>query len=963
MNKLDISVLLVEDDKVSKILYSKFLDRIVNKVFHADNGIEGINIFKEHKPDIVLSDIIMPKMDGLEMAKKIKEIDDSIKIILISGYQDTDFFIKSIELGVSGYLLKPIEQDKLVKIIHDIGTNILLNKKIKETEKKFKDLAELLPEIIFEADLKGRFTFINKKAHKILGYTDKEIEKGITLHKVILSDLESMKSMEQLLKNMDGEVLDKEIEIHLRTKTGETFPALMYASPIIDSQQTVGIRGVVVNISKQKQIEYELQRLNLDLESKVQDRTLLLTSEIEERKLVELALIENQERHLALSNATFETILMVENQICLESNQAAKEMFAYSNDEFLGKNVFDLISKNYHKVFRKVFLEDMDTALEVIALTKENKKFNAEIQWKKYKYKGKEVYVIAINNISMRKYAEKLLKQRMQFIELINKTSSEFIRLDTIKIDQGINTALQEVCRFTKADRAFVYLWNIESNTFELSYEYHERGVSPRTETIPQISTYALNPAYNILKKGDSILYNKNDISKLFKGKDITQKMSGFDFESSLKFPMLNRNSLIGFYGFDSNEKEFEWNKEKVNAYEITGQIIANAIQRKKYDEELIKAKEKAEESDKSKSTFLANISHEIQTPIKAIISFSNMIQSPELSPNSKDEFLNIININSQALLSLTNDILEFTKIQSNVIKLFNIKFDINLFLDEMYMLFNSLKLKRGKEDIELKTIIPEPRLQYIVFSDPSRLKQIFINLIGNSFKFTSNGFVEYGYEIVKNNSIRFFVRDTGIGISKKYQKLIFDRFIQEPKPLSIKKEGTGLGLAITHSLVNLLGGKIWVESELGKGSSFYFEIPGIVFQDTEEHKQFIWDNKQILVIDDVIQDYIQLEEILNDKAKILYVGNSKQAIEICRSNNLINTVLLSCSLVVREKEYIFDSLKDIIPSLNIICMADKDTSVEELERKCKKYDEIINKPIDTDILLKTLDKYLGNND
>ncbi|MFC2107345.1 PAS domain S-box protein, partial [Bacteroidota bacterium] len=942
MNKLDISVLLVEDDRLSIVLYSSFLSKIVEKVYLAKNGIEGIEKFNEFGPDLVLSDIKMPKMDGLEMAKKIREIDDSVKIILVSGHQETDYFIKSIELGIAGYLLKPIEQEKLVKIIYDIGTNILLNKKIKETENKFRDLAELLPEIVFEADLEGRFTFINKKAHKILGYSDNEIKKGLTIHKVILPELESMESMDKLLKAFDTDLIDNEIEIRVRTKKGRTFPALMYASPIIESKRPVGIRGVMVNINKQKKIEYELRRnqqtierilqsspdpiivtdmnykivkynnvaktifsstvsdeplgkslmgyivesqkerafndykivkkkdylknleysfldnngneifteisvsvikdqegnpdlivsiikditerkmmirqlqlLNLDLESKVKDRTRLLTSEIEERKQAELSLIESQERHLALSNATFETILMVENQVCLESNQAAAEMFGYSNEEFLGLNIYDLISKNYHNVIQKVLKDDMSQALEVIALTKEKKKFNAEIQWKKYRYKGKEVYILAIRDISMRKYAEKLLKQRMSFIELINKTSSEFIRLDNTKIDQGINTTLEDVCKFTKADRAFVYLLNFDNNAFEITHEYHNKNVSSRIEVIPKFSNYSIKQAYSLLKKGDSILYRKANLSQYFKGKEIANKLLDFKFDSSLIFPMLIGNTLIGFYGFDTIKASFDWDKEKINAYEITGQIIANAIQRKNYDEQIIKAKEQAEESDKSKSAFLANVSHEIQTPIKAMISFSNMIQSPDLSAKRKDEFFNIINSNSQALLNLTNDILEFTKIQSNIIKLLKINFDINLFLDEMFMLFNSLKLKKGKEEIELKLLVPDPDNQFIIHSDPSRLKQIFTNLIGNSFKFTSKGFVEYGYEIISNNTLRFFVKDSGIGISKKYQKLIFDRFIQEPKPLNFKKEGTGLGLAITHSLVKLLGGKIWVDSDL----------------------------------------------------------------------------------------------------------------------------------------------------
>ncbi|MFO8130456.1 MAG: PAS domain S-box protein [Bacteroidales bacterium] len=1087
MEKLEISVLLVEDDSMSRILYSKFLKRIVSTVYTAEDGIDGIEIFKSHKPDLIISDIKMPRMDGLEMIQELKKIDESIKVILVSGHQETDYFIKSIELGVSGYLLKPIDQKHLVRIIRETGNTILLNRKVRETEKRFKELAELLPEIVFEADLEGRLIFINKQALEMLKYSENDLDAGLTIHRLILPELNSMEQIDKLLNDAGTKDFNEEMEIRVRTKKGKTFPALMYASTIYKNDKPVGIRGVMVNISTQKNtenelrrnqqtierilqsspdpiivtnldneiikynqagmdlfnrtriddpfgktllavvsddqrdqlkkdyeqvkkkdflknIEYklldengseifteismsvirnqegnpdlivgiikditerknmirELQQLNLDLEGKVMERTRRLTNEIEERKQVEIALIESQERHSALSKAAFEGIIISESNCCLEANQAAVEMFGYNIHEFTRMDILDLFVTDLRVKREDFYQKDQEKPLEITAITKEKKKFSAEVQWKKYRYKGRDVWVTAIRDISQRKYAEKLLKQRMSFIELVNKTSSEFIRMDNIEIDQGIEIALKDVTKFTHTERGYVYQINPESSLYQLTHEWSRKKLAPRKETLPEIAVKAFSSKHKLLENGEKIIMTKDEIDGSDLSTPLKKKFKNIHFEKTILIPMFIGRSLTGFYGFDTTKKDFTWDDELINAYEITGQIIANAIQRKKYDEELIKAKEKAEESDKSKSVFLANVSHEIQTPIKAIISFSNMLRSPDPGQKRRAEFINIINSNSLALLNLTNDILEFTRIQSNIIKLFRINFELNLFLDELYMVFNSQKEKKGRENLELRLSIPDKDTPCMINSDPSRLKQIFSNLIGNAFKFTSKGYVEYGYRFTKKDSIEFFVRDTGMGISKKYQKLIFDRFIQEPKPMNIKKEGTGLGLAITHSLIKLLGGTIWVESETGKGSAFYFEIPGIASTGEKNDDKHVWQDKQVILVEDIIQDYIFIEEILKSRVRLYYVGDCQQANELCKSNPELSMILISLSVLRKEKDGFLKNMRRQNPHLVIIGMADNDEQLAEKKGLFNELDDIIYKPPEKEVLLPILEKYLG---
>ena len=388
---------------------------------------------------------------------------------------------------------------------------------------------------------------------------------------------------------------------------------------------------------------------------------------------------------------------------------------------------------------------------------------------------------------------------------------------------------------------------------------------------------------------------------------------------------------------------------------------LSNEIKEKEKAElALIKAKEKAEESDHLKGIFLANVSHEIQTPIKAIISFSNLLHAPDQDDKRRLELINIIESNSNVLLNLTNDILEFTRLQSSTVKLFHINFELNLFLEELFPVFETLKRRQNEKDVSLKISLPHKDKPIMINSDPSRLRQVFSNLISNAFKFTHHGYVEYGYKVTEQMGIQFFVKDTGLGISKQYQRKIFERFIQEPKPMSIKKEGTGLGLPITQSLIRMLGGIIWVRSNPGEGSTFFFELPGIVMDGSQANDEgkYIWKDKQVLIIEDEIKDYISLEEILKNRLKIHFLNSPEQAIEFCSSNKNIDICILSWS--ADHDPELLKNILDIMPDHPVIAMFDEDYKDKERKKVEKSFNGVINKPFDVKEILDLLDKLLG---
>ncbi len=247
------------------------------------------------------------------------------------------------------------------------------------------------------------------------------------------------------------------------------------------------------------------------------------------------------------------------------------------------------------------------------------------------------------------------------------------------------------------------------------------------------------------------------------------------------------------------------------------------ALQRRNLEKEFIAAKEKAEESDKLKTSFLANMSHEIRTPVNGIIGFSQLLEEKNLTEEKRREYIDIIKSNADALISLIDDILDVSIIQEGQVKLRKTTVNINLILDEIFTNYSSPQYK--EKDIEFEIVKSLPDENATLLTDPVRIKQILNNLVSNAFKFTEKGKIEVGY-IVEPDFIKFHIKDTGIGISDEKQESIFWRFTQGDSSYTRRFRGFGLGLAISRGLVEIMGGKIWVNSKPGEGSVFYFTIP-----------------------------------------------------------------------------------------------------------------------------------------
>ncbi|MDX1285696.1 MAG: ATP-binding protein, partial [Draconibacterium sp.] len=411
------------------------------------------------------------------------------------------------------------------------------------------------------------------------------------------------------------------------------------------------------------------------------------------------------------------------------------------------------------------------------------------------------------------------------------------------------------------------------------------------------------------------------------------------------------------------------WTEVNVTPIVFKGENASLSINRDitdriKIEQDLLEALNKAKEADRLKSAFLASMSHEIRTPLNAIVGFSNLIAESVKDPKMLD-FSSLINNQNDLLLNLVNDILDFAKIESGVLEITHNNFDLNILIDELFLMYNS------KSTNDLKLLPQKTSESAIIYSDQQRIKQVFSNLIANSLKFTEKGAITFGYELNDNSEIVCFVKDTGIGIPKEKQESIFERFTK----LDSFSQGTGLGLAISKNIVELHGGKIWLESEPGKGSVFYFTIPSgkddleskvaELDEGKKESTNTICPHKEmctILVAEDDIVNFLYVKELLIKASNInvLHATNGLEAVELVETNDQIDLVLMDIKMPVMDGYEATGKIKNIRPQLPVIAVTAFALPEDEKKAKDAGCDDYLSKPIEKADLIHLLEKNLN---
>ncbi len=393
---------------------------------------------------------------------------------------------------------------------------------------------------------------------------------------------------------------------------------------------------------------------------------------------------------------------------------------------------------------------------------------------------------------------------------------------------------------------------------------------------------------------------------------------------------------------------------------------------RKEMEGDLIKAKEKAEESDRLKSSFLATISHELRTPLNAIIGFSELLLRGESNVHDKVlDYTQIIFDSGKNLLGIINDIFDISMIEANEVKIYPELFSVNTLFEEIQNNFknNTEVVTKNLTLTFLKNLKDE---EVIVLTDRVKFNRVLTNIISNAIKFTDKGKIDIGYNI--NNIdhthwLEFYVKDTGIGIPEDKTELIFERFRQVDDSNTRRFGGSGLGLSIAKKIIELLGGKIWVRSELDKGSTFYFTLPFTATDQQNEEKDTKitealtnWNDKTVLVVEDVEMNYLYIDEILEDTGiNRLWAKTGKEALQLFKQHkDKLDIILMDIMLPDIDGYQVTKQIRHEDGSIPIIAQTAFALSGDQekaIDAGCNGY---IPKPLNQTDLIRLMGKYLN---
>ena len=624
--------------------------------------------------------------------------------------------------------------------------------------------------------------------------------------------------------------------------------------------------------------------------------------------------IENEEerdKFRGLSEAAFESIFLSENGICVEQNNTAEILFGYTSEEAIGRFGTDWIIPEDRQMVMEKMLSGYEEPYESTALKKDGTTFPCVLHGKMMKYKGKLVRVTSLRDITISKEINDTLRDSYLFTEnLLNTANVMIVGLDNNARVNIFNKAAEKLTGYKK-DEVIGKSWLTEIPILPKDIVLSVENVIKTLLTDDESVNVNENPI--ITKHGEIryILWQNNEVKK--KGKTV---------------------GTISF-GLDITE-------------------------RKIFEDELIKAKEKAEESEKLKMAFLSNMSHDLRTPINSIIGFSELLKNDDVIEDEKMKFLDIIIQNGDILTNLINDIIDVAKIDSETLTVQKTEIDLNKLLLELRTQYSKLIKNKVKIIIDI-----DLNKNVFLLTDKFRLKQILMNLMSNALKFTKRGTIKFGYEFLNDSKLKIYVKDTGTGILNEDLEIIFQRFSQFGKPGS-KDKGAGLGLPISKSLCSILGfSDLKIDSEINKGSTFYFEVPYILKNKKYEIEKQIneklsldLENYNILIVEDDENFQFILSEFLKETKCYVFFDMGRKTMEIIKENK-IDIVLLDLGLGNIDGYNLLKEIKEY--NKKIIVVVQSAYAISEFIKKAFDLgaDDFLTKPVSKSQLFKGLNKLI----
>ena len=647
-----------------------------------------------------------------------------------------------------------------------------------------------------------------------------------------------------------------------------------------------------------------------------------------ENEKIEKQLSESEEKYRSLIENSADAIYLLFNRKFEIINPSFEKMFGYSIDE-VNRSDFDFTqlvapeSKPYiEERFKKMQQgKYVDPRYEFTAITKNGEKKEVEASVSYIDFKGEKAVQGVIRDITEKK---KMIKDLI--IAKERAEESEF-----------------KVRSMFKNSQIGILFCDNKGNILEVNPAILDILGSPSIEATKKINLLTFKPLQEVgfAQNIEKCITEKRLITEVTQYKS---KWGKTVFMRYYLFPVIVNEKVIGVWANLNNLTDL---------YTTQNELIA--------------AKEKAEESDRLKSAFLANVSHEIRTPMNGILGFADLLKKPELNDEKQQSYIDIIEKSGNRMLDLIDDLINISRIESGEVDISFTETNLNVQFNFLYDFFHAETEQKG---LDLKLNCPLPLDQAKIYTDREKFEAIMINLVKNAIKFTNEGKIEMGYE-PKKGKIEFYVKDSGVGVPKDKQEAIFKRFVQAESGFSRDYEGAGLGLSITKAYVEALGGKIWLKSEEGKGTQIYFTLPvnAISSQsnkpETKEKKEKkagpkdAFNNLTVLAAEDDEFNYLLIEELLLDQGiNVIRAKNGQEAIDICKKNDKINMILMDIKMPVVDGYEAAKIIKKFNPEMLIIAQ-----SAYAMEHEIKKFstifDDYITKPIKADELNLKMKKWL----
>ncbi len=678
--------------------------------------------------------------------------------------------------------------------------------------------------------------------------------------------------------------------------------------------------------------DVEIFRSTIELDGKTVVH--VITHDITERKEVEEALRKSERNFRSITEQIAEVVFLADPQGTLTYvSPVIEKLFGYQPHEVIGHLFTDYLAKNIvpeaEALFSNILLnQDINKSYEVKFKRKNASLFDGEINLQYYQDQEFSGLIGLIRDISDRKLQEKIRNEYEQEI-LQSRTF-----LQSIYDDVNHSIFVVEV----HPDGSYHYKGHNAQNEKLVGISSEAiTGKTPYEVFSPQIAEAMTRNYDKCMREGKTIGFAE---SLTFQGKDM--------FWETILNPVRNENGRIfRIIGTSTNITERRLAEEQLQ------QSLS----------ELIKAKDKAEESDRLKSAFLANISHEIRTPMNGILGFSQLLKEPHLSGEEQEEYINLIHQSGKRMLNLINDLIDISRIDAKEATVQITETNVNPIMDDLQAFFKPQAMKKG---LRLSMTKGLADCDSIIETDSEKLNQILINIIQNAIKFTAKGGIDFGY-VQKEGSLEFYCIDSGFGIAVDKKEKIFERFNQVNTSLTRAHEGSGLGLSISKAFVELLGGSIRVESVEGGGSNFSFTLPYKQRASSQSSFSSVMTEAVdappplciLLAEDDSVSTILFKKSLRNENISILCAENGWEAVELVYHHPEINLVLMDLKMPIMSGFEATRLIKEHRPDLPVIAQS-AFTSIEDRQKaKEAGCDSFLTKPISQSDLLNKIQTLL----